>query len=86
MTTLALFWRSPPTVVWGGDPGHPDEQLLSGGSAFMDGSCGKHVVKELRRAGWGLAAYDSQQAPRAAEFGAPAYACLCLAGPVVGFP
>eukprot|EP00959_Pyramimonas_sp_CCMP1952_P042846 896653-Pyramimonas_sp.AAC.1 len=39
-----------PAIVWEGDPEHPDEQLFSGGSASMDGSCEKHVVKELSRA------------------------------------
>eukprot|EP00959_Pyramimonas_sp_CCMP1952_P016075 339914-Pyramimonas_sp.AAC.1 len=50
-----------PEFRWEVDQEHDDEQLFSGAYVFMDGSCQKHVVKELSRAGWGLAVFDSQQ-------------------------
>eukprot|EP00959_Pyramimonas_sp_CCMP1952_P427444 8952114-Pyramimonas_sp.AAC.1 len=51
----------PPMVHWEA-PQHAefDEQLFSG-DIFFDGSCRKRVIKELCRAGWGLAAYDNHR-------------------------
>jgi len=83
-------------VVWSRDP--PSENLFQmQGTIFIDGSCSRHVVKELNRASWCAALFSEEnellctmkcpvwaplpQTPQAGEFSGYWGATMCLAGP-----